>query len=301
MKYTEIAVSTTTEASDIVADILTELTGEGVAIYDKQDFLNADWDYCDEQILNSLTDEVVVKGFAKQEIADNVLSALHGRLEGLEKQGDFGRLAIVQKNIDDGEWLVYRKKFFKPVKVGKFVICPHDLDYFSDGETVVKLDIGIAFGTGEHETTQMCLDLGQSVETRGKRIADLGCGSGILGISFLKDGAQSCFFVDYDEQAVEATKRNLLLNGLDNAAVEQGTLDKFSGDYDVVFANLTADIIEKFIDDILKFCKKGGHIVFSGILLERESDILSLCGDKKLDVVKMKRRGEWTAMVVKNG
>lgn len=301
MKYLEIAVSTNEFASEIVAEFLSELTGEGVAIYSKNDFMNADWDYCDQKILDALTDDVLVKGFAKAEESDEVLKNLSERLENLKKQGDFGNLTISVKDIDADEWLTYRKKFFKPLKIKRIVICPHDEPYTATGtEVVVKLDIGIAFGTGEHETTSSCLNLGQTIDVKGKEIADLGCGSGILGISFLKLGAEKCFFVDYDVQAYEATKRNLELNGLtDKGIVECGTFDKFDGKYDVIFANMTADVILTFIKDIKRFAKPGAQMVFSGILLEKECDILLMCNEENIEVQKIIRRGEWTTMVVK--
>lgn len=299
MKYTEIAVNTTEAAAELVADILTDLTGEGVAVYDKKDFLEADWDYCDDEVLRGLSDDVIVKGFAKADSASAALESLRERLSSLTRNMDAGKLTVATKDYDDGEWLVYRKKFFHRVKVGKIVIYSReDKIEAAKGEVPVVMDIGMAFGTGEHETTQMCLTLGQTLDVKGKRVADLGCGSGILGISFLKLGAAEAFFVDYDEQACVATRRNLALNGL-TAEVEQGTLEKFQGKYDIVFANLTADIIQKFIDDILRYTHKGSDIVFSGILLEKESDVLSLCYEKNLDVKKIIRRGEWTAMLVK--
>lgn len=303
MKYTEIAINTTEFASEVVADILTELTGEGVAVYDKTDFLSADWDYCDDNILKNLCDEIIVKGFSKTENLDNVLIQLQNRLDNVKKNLQAGKLSVSLKDIDDTEWIEYRKKFFKPITVKNLVICPYDGDFeIEDGKNVVKLDVGIAFGTGEHETTQMCLELGQTLDVVGKDIADLGCGSGILGISFLRLGAKNCFFVDYDEQACAATKKNLALNDL-TARVECGTLDKFDGQHDVIFANLTAEIIEKFVDDILHFAKPSAFVVFSGILLEREADILALCDVKRLSVQKIIRRGEWTAILaqVQNG
>ncbi len=304
MKYTEIAVSTTEAASEVVADVLTELTGEGVAVYDKNDFLSADWDYCDDGILKNLRDEVIVKGFAKSDVASIVLKELQTKLEVVKQNLQAGKLAIALKDVDDNEWIEYRKKFFRPITVDNLVICPYDGNFdIQDEKTVVKLDVGIAFGTGEHETTQMCLELGQTLDVCGKEIADLGCGSGILGISFLRLGAKDCFFVDYDEQACAATERNLALNGITAATVKCGTLDKFDGKYEIIFANLTAEIIEKFIDDILHFAKPSAYVVFSGILLEREADILALCNEKHLTVKKIIRRGEWTAMMaqVQNG
>ena len=298
MKYIEIAVSTSHSGSELVADILSELTDEGVAIYDKQDFLNADWDYCDDKLLASLSDDVVVKGFVLPEKENETLEILQSRLKNLDNK-EFGKLTVAKKDIDGDEWIFYRKKFFRPVKVDKIVICPEEYSYDKkDGETVVKMDVGVAFGTGEHETTQTCLKLGQTIDMNGKKIADLGCGSGILGISFLLRGATSCFFVDYDSQACMATNKNLSLNGLNHlAVVECGTFDHYSGKYDVIFANLTADIICKFFDDILKFAKKGSKFVFSGILLEKECDVLAACRQNHLTVKKIIRRGEWTSML----
>ena len=300
MKYIEIAVSTNEIASEIVADFLSDLTGEGVAIYSKTDFLGADWDYCDQKILDALTDDVLVKGFAKAHESEQVLKNLDAKLQNLKKEFDCGDLTISTKDIDADEWITYRKKFFKPLKIKRVVICPHDEPYTATGtEVVVKLDIGIAFGTGEHETTSSCLNLGQTIDVKGKEIADLGCGSGILGISFLKLGAEKCFFVDYDRQAYEATKRNLELNGLlDKGIVECGTFDKFDGKYDVIFANMTADVILTFIKDIKRFAKPGAQMVFSGILLEKECDVLAMCREENIEVQKIIRRGEWTTMVV---
>ena len=147
MTYIEIAVSTNEFASEIVAEFLSELTGEGVAIYSKADFLGADWDYCDQKILDALTDDVLVKGFAKAEESEVVLQELNERLQNLKQQGDFGALTLALKDIDADEWITYRKKFFKPLKIKRVVICPHDEPYTATGtEVVVKLDIGIAFG-----------------------------------------------------------------------------------------------------------------------------------------------------------
>ena len=115
MKYTEIAVSTTEAAAEIVADILTELTGEGVAVYDKKDFLEADWDYCDDDVLKGLSDDVIVKGFAREEQTADVLARLHDRFRVLAESTDAGKLTIATKVFDDGEWLIYRKKFFSTV------------------------------------------------------------------------------------------------------------------------------------------------------------------------------------------
>lgn len=299
MKYIEIAVCTTSEAGELIGDLLTQLTGEGVAIYDKADFASADWDYCDEEAMAKLPDDVIVKGFAKQEELQSVLDRLHEQFAVIKQNLNAGALSVELKSVDDDEWIQYRKEFFKPLKIGKVVILPCDWHGEAPSGVPVKMDVGIAFGTGEHETTQMCLELGQTLDVTGKKIADLGCGSGILGISFLALGAEYAFFLDYDMQAVEATQRNLQLNEMSNAEVKCGGLDVDGGKYDVVFANLTVDIIAENFENILKFAKDGTYFVFSGILLSRECDMLDLCRKHKLQVEKIKRRGEWTALIAK--
>ena len=300
MKYSQITISTNTATSELVAYFLQECCMDGVSIYDRKDFDNASWDYADESATDVYGDEVLVKGYCNNEDVQSALDYLKGALCSLT---DAGSLEISVEEVDGEMWLNNWKKTFRPMTIGGIVVCPRWLtpDDSQKGLPVLYLDSGTAFGTGQHETTSMCIKLIDEADVCGHEVLDVGCGSGILGLSALLKGASHAVFTDIDSQATEATLENARLNGLeDRCEIICGDLAKdVKGRFPVVFANLTADILYLLAEGIGSVTLPGGRLVLSGILNDRADKVEQAFARQGFTRIKSTTEGEWTALLLK--
>ena len=297
MNFSEIAVYTTSEMAEVVAYFLQEVCMDGVSIYDKKDLYdNPTWDYKEDGIELTYADEVVVKGYCNLEDTDSVLHFLRQSFDGLT---DAGSLQIVVNTVDGNAWVDKWRETFRPIETDKLVICPEWQSVQTD-KTVFLMDSGVAFGTGQHETTSMCLEILEKLNLCGKKVLDVGCGSGILGLCALLLGAKKCELVDIDVQATDVAVHNAEINGLANRAViKTGNLvEQINGVYDIVFANLTADVLAILRKDVSKVVKRGTLLVLSGILDIKLDEVLDLYSDE-FEVVQVKQKGEWRAVLLK--
>lgn len=272
---------------------------DGVSIYDRTDlYQNASWDYKDDSAEMVYDTEVQVKGYCEKENTARVLDFLRGSFASLANAGS---LAVSVTEVEGDAWVETWKKTFKPIETEKLVICPEWQSCDAHGKKVLLLDTGIAFGTGQHETTSMCISFIEQMNLRGKRVLDVGCGSGILGLSALLLGAHSAELVDIDSQATAIAIHNAQLNNLQNSCkIKTGNLtEQTEGTFDVVFANLTADILALLFQDIFKVVSDGTVLVLSGILDVKLAEVAALYS-KKFDVVEQKQQGEWRALLLKN-
>ena len=301
MIYKEITVNTTTEGSELVAYILEELGSEGVSIYDSSDILelyksDIIWDYIDENVLKS-SEIVKVKGFYNQDEYEKVYLNLLEKLEELKENSPFnlGSLEVSVMDINDEDWVNVWKKYYKPIHINDIVIVPCWLDYQKqENEKVVYLDPGMAFGTGEHESTKLCLTLFSELDTIGKDVLDVGTGSGILGITASVCGAKSVYMSDIDAVAIESCKQNAKLNKLGDYEIALDDLVATCHKKgDIVFANITADILIKLSKDIIKLVKKDGYIILSGIIKARYDEVLKAYLDSGFTLDKSMVMGEW--------
>lgn len=297
--YSQITVSTNTATSELVAYFLQECCMDGVSIYDRKDFDNGSWDYADENAVNNYSDEVLVKGYCNIEEVENALAYLRQNLSGLT---DAGTLNITVDEVDGDMWINNWKKTFRPLEIGGIVVCPQWMtpEDGQQGLPVLYLDSGSAFGTGQHETTAMCIRLMDKADVKGKSVLDVGCGSGILGLAALLKGANHAVLTDIDMQATEATLVNAGLNGLtDKCTVVCGDLAKdIDEQFPVVFANLTAEILYLLAEGITKVTLPKGKLVLSGILNDRADKVelaFSKQGFTKIDSMS---EGEWTALLL---
>ena len=297
MNFSEIAVYTTSEMAEVVAYFLQEVCMDGVSIYDKKDLYdNPSWDYKEDGIELQYASEVVVKGYCNLEDTDSVLHFLLKSLDGLT---DAGSLNIVVNTVDGNAWVDSFRATFRPIETEKLVICPEWQSVETD-KTVFLMDSGVAFGTGQHETTSMCLEILEKLNLSGKTVLDVGCGSGILGLCALLLGAKSAELVDIDVQATDVAQHNAEINGLtQRATVKTGNLTEHtSGTFDIVFANLTADILELLRADISQVVKSGTLLVLSGILDIKLSGVVN-CYSDIFEVLSVKQKGEWRALLLK--
>ena len=297
MNFSEIAVYTTSEMAELVAYFLQEVCMDGVSIYDIKDLYdNPSWDYKEEGIELKYSSEVVVKGYCNLEDTDSVLHFLRQNLEGLTNAGS---LNIVVNTVDGNAWVDKFRETFRPIETDRLVICP-EWESVETCKTVFLMDSGVAFGTGQHETTSMCLEILEKINLGGKKVLDVGCGSGILGLCALLLGADSAELVDIDAQATDVAKHNAEINELTNKCViKTGNLtEQTSGTFDIVFANLTADILELLHADIAQVVKSGTQLVLSGILDIKLDGVLQLYSDI-FEVLEIKQKGEWRALLLK--
>lgn len=300
MRYLQVTVTTTTFGSDIVSYIMEECGSEGVNIIDINDIravLTAKecWDYVDESILSYNDERVFVKGFFDE---DFDVSVILEKLDQLRANAfePVGSLELSTDKIDSQDWENEWRKYYVPIEINNVVIVPAWLKYEGDIKTQILIEPGMAFGTGNHETTGMCIALMQDFKLDGKLVADVGCGSGILGVAALKLGAGKCFFNDIDELAIKATEQNLELNGIDGGyEVVCGDLVLGEEKADVVIANITADILIRLCEKLTSYVKDGGVVIVSGIINARADDVKNAyC--KYFDEIRTEKKGEWQAM-----
>ena len=309
MKYIEITVITTTEASDAISEMMYDLGAKGVNIEDPNDFrmMNQDptsWDYVEEELLATLGEDTRIKGyFSELDYNEEVLVILNRRIAELAGFGlDAGKMIVNTKAVDEEDWANAWKEFYKPIKIGeRLVIKPSWEEYAAeDTDLIIELDPGMAFGTGTHETTTMCMKLLESYVKPGMEAYDVGCGSGVLGIAAAKLGAEKVMCVDIDSVACKVAKENAEINKVsDIVEVRCGNLlDVVSGKADVVIANIIADIIIGFSDDVEKFMKPEAVFISSGIIKDRKEDVLAKFAEKNFKVLQLLQEGEWCAIAV---
>ena len=297
MKFSEITVLTNSESAELVAYFLQEVCMDGVSIYDRSDlFANASWDYKDDSAEAVYDTEVQVKGYCEKENTTSVLDFLRGSFANLTNAGS---LAITIAEVEGDAWVENWKKTFKPIETEKMVICPEWQSCENNGKKVLLLDTGIAFGTGQHETTSMCIAFLEQMELRGKRVLDVGCGSGILGLSALLLGANSAELVDIDSQATAIALHNAQINNLQNLCrIKTCNLtEQTEGKFDVVLANLTADILALLFQDVSNVVSSGTLLVLSGILDVKLAEVIALYS-QKFEVLEQKQQGEWRALLL---
>lgn len=308
MKWTEVTVYTTHECSELVAEILQESGGNGVAMYDRADVISfmksgKNWDYMDGGVLKDMDEAVLVKGFVPSDCYEEKYSELRDKLTELKVNAEgnilCGSLEIVTKEIDDEDWFNVWKKHYRPIPIGKVIICPEWLEVpITDGVIVVKLDPGMAFGTGEHETTAMCVELLQIENFKEKTVLDVGCGSGILGITAAKLGAKSVILTDIDPVAVKASRQNAVLNGVEEGLVYHccNLLDHVDIKGDILLVNIVADVLIFLSQGILHNMNEGAKIILSGILKTRKDDVTAAYLKLPLKLTREIIKGEWCAL-----
>lgn len=309
MIYNEVKIYTNAFGVEILtARLMNDLDITALSVEDPDEIANIEnktfgyeWDYIDEKAYPKDDEHKVIIYFDDSEESADMIAKVRELVEELKKGESFlGRLHVEVKSEDDSLWADRWKEYFRPAKVTeKIVIKPSWEEYeAADGELILEIDPGRAFGTGTHETTSGCLELMEKYMKEGDRVLDVGCGSGILSIGAALLGSSCVYAIDIDPVAVEVTKENVALNGFsDIVRTEEGDLTK-GVDFkaDIVVANLMADLVKVLTKDVAVHLEKDGVYISSGILLEKEDDVkqtLDECGFKVIDVI---RKGEWCAI-----
>ncbi|MBP2653869.1 MAG: prmA [Firmicutes bacterium] len=309
MKWAELSIQTVREATEAVANIFHELGSSGVVIEDPE-LINlyrqsGTWEYCDipEQ---AETEVVTVKAYLPvDDCLDEKIRLLSQCLEELEHNIEKRVGLVERREVQEEDWAVAWKEFFVPVKVGeRIVIKPTWKDYNArEDEIVIEIDPGMAFGTGSHHTTAMCIRLLEDIVANGNIVYDVGTGSGILSVAAAKLGATQVRAVDIDSVAVRVAAENIAVNQVENVVeVAKGDLlSGFTGQADVIVANIIADVIINMLPDVPAGLVTGGYFVASGIIAERVGEVLLALSANGLTLEKATEEGGWGAVLARKG
>ena len=299
--WTKITVTGNIKELDSIVAVMSMLDN-GLMIEDYSDFsLNGMYgELVDESILNADREVVKVSLFVPEE--KNPLEYREFLGTRLPALGITAEIDLEGMNEDD--WAESWKQYYKPVPLGKVTIVPAWEEYEAkDGEVIIRMDPGMAFGTGTHETTRLVIRLMQDEPIVGKRLLDVGTGSGILSICASKLGAKSCNAYDIDPVAVKVARDNALSDGCDNITVGVSDLlrnvDLEGGKYDFCVANIVADIIIRMLPDVTKYVKKGSPLILSGIIGERADEVREAVIKTGFTVEKEIKENDWVGMLVR--
>ncbi|AOY77566.1 50S ribosomal protein L11 methyltransferase [Clostridium formicaceticum] len=310
MEWVEVSIKTTTEAVEAVSNILYDAGVAGVVIEDPNDlnFLEKDensWDYVDESIFQNLYEGAIVKGYLPESpVLIDKIEEIRQLVALLPEYGlDIGIGEVTTLEVHEEDWSHSWKKYYKTTKLGKNIVIKPTWEIYEQkqGELVIEMDPGMAFGTGTHETTMMCVMELENYVKENTTVFDIGCGSGILAITAAKLGAEKVIAVDIDEVAVDATANNVKLNAVENiVSIRRGNLmEVVTEKADVVVANIIAEIIMILSKDIKSFLTEDGTFIASGIILDKVDAVKENLISVGLDVLKVETMGEWAAIVSK--
>ena len=305
MQWIEVNIAVTHEAVDAVADIMTSAGAQGVAIEDPQlinDLRNSGtWELCDIPEQENTEIVTVSAYYVDNERLENIIKKIEAEVALVEErigQCRFGNTRF--RKVTEQDWANEWKQYFHVTHVGKsLVIKPSWEEYVAQpGEHIIKIDPGMAFGTGTHHTTNMCMSRLEAVLPADATVYDVGTGSGILAIAAALLGAKEVVAVDIDPNAVKVAKENIAENGLQNVVdVREGDLlAGTTGKADLIVANIIADIIIMFVKDVPLRLKPNGIFLASGIITERMQDVAAAAEAAGMKVDHVDERGGWVVM-----
>ncbi|QQE73096.1 50S ribosomal protein L11 methyltransferase [Brevibacillus composti] len=311
MKWSEISIHTTAEAVDAVSNLFYEMGANGVVIEDPE-VLHRDWDTPFGEIYQLSPDDFPAEGvFVKAYLAaessslGELLEELKQQLDQLTGYGlDIGKGTIAVNDVHEDEWAHAWKKYYKPVHVSeRMTIKPVWEEYQPKraDEVIIEMDPGMAFGTGTHPTTILCLRALEKYMQPGDRIYDVGTGTAILSIAAVKLGAEHVLAMDLDEVAVRSAQANTELNGVDEKITvrQNNLLEGIEETVDLVVANILAEIIVRFTDDVYRVLKEDGTFIASGIIEAKAEEVKKAMEASGLAIVETIFIDDWVAIIAK--
>lgn len=308
MDWTEIEVVVKNKYENNIVGILYLFDIDGINISDSRDYEEFAkekpyWVVLDEEDFVK-SEFITAKTYLKNddELEEN-LKLLNERISEFEKEYNEKVILKIDSKIKTEDWANEWKKYYRPTKVGKnFIIKPTWEEYdLSENEVMIELDPGMAFGTGTHETTALCLEALEKLELKDKLVFDIGSGSGILSVGALKLGAKKVEAVDIDILGVEATLDNAKLNKVeDRIIVHHGDLcEKLNSKADVIVANILAHILVKLLGDISKFIKDDGIFVGSGIIDSKYKDVEDALIENNFEILEVNKNKDWVCVIAR--
>lgn len=315
MKWNQFRLKTTTEAEDIVSSMLADLGVEGVQIEDKIPLTQQDKEQMFVDILPDIAEDdgnaYLTFYLDPEEDTGEMLAQIRNELEEMRAYVDVGECTIEESQTEDVDWVNNWKKYFHQFYIDDILVIPswEKVKEEDSGKMVIHIDPGTAFGTGMHETTQLCIRALKKYVKNTDLVLDVGCGSGILGMLALKFGARYCVGTDLDPCAITATHENMEVNGIakDQYEVMIGNIidDKEVQDkvgcekYDIVLANILADVLVPLTPVIVNHMKPGAVYITSGIIDDKEETVVNAVKAAGLELLEVNYQGEWVSVVAK--
>ena len=315
MKWNKFRIKTTTEAEDIVCSSLMDLGVQGVEVEDKIPLTQREKEQMFVDILPEIDvdDGVAYISFYLEEDEDKekMLQAVREELKEIGTYVNVGSMEIEESQTEDVDWVNNWKQYFHQFTIDDVLIIPswEDVQPEDEDKMIIHIDPGTAFGTGMHETTQLCIRQIKKYVTEDTEILDVGCGSGILGMLALKFGAKHSTGTDLDPCAIDATHENMDVNGISrdqyrvmigNIIDDKEVQDQVGYDrYDIVAANILADVLVPLTPVILNHLKTGGIYITSGIIEEKEETVVEEVKAAGLEVLEVNHQGEWVSVTAR--
>lgn len=315
MKWKQFRLKTTTQAEDIVSSMLADLGIEGVQIEDKIPLTEQDKEQMFVDILPDIPDDdgtaYLTFYLDEEEDVAPVLMNVRKELEDMRAFLDVGECTIEESETEDVDWVNNWKQYFHQFYIDDILVIPswENVKPEDSDKMVIHIDPGTVFGTGMHETTQLCIRALKKYVTSETEILDVGCGSGILGMLALKFGAKHSLGTDLDPCAIDATHENMEVNGIrkDQYEVMIGNIidDKAVQDavgyekYDIVAANILADVLVPLTPVIIHQMKPGAVYITSGIIEDKENVVVEAVKAAGLELLEVNHQGEWVSVVAR--
>mgnify|MGYP000752687359 CR=1 FL=1 len=315
MKWNKFTLKTRSEVEDIVISTLADVGIEGVEIQDKQPLTESDKQQMFVDIMPDIPDDdgIAYLNFYLDvdENKEKVLADVRAALAEMQEFLDLGECTITESETEDKDWINNWKQYFKQFYVDDILIIPswEEVKPEDRDKMIIHIDPGTAFGTGMHETTQLCIRQLKKYVTEDTEILDVGCGSGILGMLALKFGAKHSVGTDLDPCAIDATYENMDNNGISrdqyevmigNIIDDKEVQDKVGYEkYDIVAANILADVLVPLTPVIIHQLKKGGIYITSGIIEDKEEVVVEAVKKAGLEVLEVNHQGEWVSVTAR--
>ncbi|MDF2819590.1 MAG: ribosomal protein methyltransferase [Clostridiales bacterium] len=309
MKWTQIKLTTTAEAVEAVAYTLGELGIQGIEIKDNQPLTEDEKRQMYVDLVDVLPNQddnntYIYFYLSELEDIDEKVLIIKEAIDELKEFVDIGEATLTLSQTDEIDWANNWKKYFKPFRVEDNIVIKPSWEIYekeNNDDIIIEIDPGMAFGSGTHETTSLCIKCLNKYIKKDSLVIDVGCGSGILGIVASKLGAKQVSCIDIDINAVTVAKENVEINNVThNVHVEQGDLlQTATQKADIIVANILADVIIMLTKDIRKFIADDGVFISSGIIQDKVESVLQELKNNEFEVIEIIRKGEWAAIVAK--
>ena len=316
MDWVEVDIYTTSEGIEAVTGSLLGLGINGFVIKDAKDFeeflsdKSVNWDYIDDDLMGLKNCETTVTAYLPENAQGlDYLEAVKAELRALktrDTENAFGRLEYELKNVREEDWANNWKQYFKPLEIGDKLLIKPSWEEIPEGETrkILEIDPASSFGTGQHNTTQLCLELVEKYLGENDRVLDLGCGSGILSIGAVLLGAQECTAIDIDANSVKIAGENAEKNNIPaekyhaicgNVIDDSALVAEIGTGFDMVCANIVADVLIGMSGLFKGFLKQGGRLIVSGIIDMRKDEVLDVIKAQGFVLDEIREKEDWVA------
>lgn len=308
-EWNEVRIVVPLEAIEAVTGILYDMDVKGISLQDPTDLLNRSagpltWDFADINLFPEGEDVAVIAAYFPD--TDNIekhVAYIDDKIKGLKEFGiEAEPFRVEYKKVLEEDWATAWKKYYKPVAVGRHLVIKPSWEEYQErpGDLIIEMDPGMAFGTGTHETTRLCMEILEDYLKGGETVFDVGTGSGILAITASKLGAKHVLAIDLDPIAVDSARINVELNKETEIEVREGNLlDETAQKADVVVANIIADVIIHMATDLNRVLKENGLFIGSGIIHGREEEVVIALKKAGFKIVEVRDENDWRAVVAR--